>query len=404
MRTKYETLLSLFEWGSIMGIDPYELGQVGTGFPANNQAQCAHVFFQYQWQQDYLSRDEVGLAIQKAEQEIATYLTYWPAPKYFVAEPHVFPRPIERYLYGAGTTKRFQTKAVQLNWAKVQGGGIFARTPIQASAAVVYADKDGDGVNDLFTVTVPTSITDISQIAIYYTTADRNGVAIDETWRIRPVNVAISGGNAVITGHPSLCVVPNKETIYGAQVLSVTDVANFITGVDVYQVYTDNSTSISQPSQGVAEWEAFPDDCAIPPCDVELWPVCLSARNVEGALVGVDYWLSGQNTPTQFREPDRVEVNYLAGVTRQLNGLMDATMANAVAHLATALLPVDKCGCERSSRIVHYWRSYPTDGEQTRPIAPEEITENPFSTQAMGALFAWRLLREFYRMPAVFTR
>ena len=74
MRTMYDTQLSLFEWAMEMGIDPFELAQVGSGFPITNQAQCAHVFFQFSWQQDFLSRTEVALSIQKAE-ELIVYLS-----------------------------------------------------------------------------------------------------------------------------------------------------------------------------------------------------------------------------------------------------------------------------------------------------------------------------------------
>lgn len=392
MRSQYDTLLSLFEWGSQMGIDPYELAQVGTGFPAQTQPACASTFMQYSWQQNFLSRDEVALSIQKAENLIANYLGYYPAPKYFYQEKHLYPRPVERYLYGAGTTKRWQWKPVALNWTKVQNLGLFKRTLINGAGAVIYSDPDGDGVTDLFTVTVPTTVTDPTQIAVYYTLADRLNADIDETWRIRPVNVAITGGNAVITGHQSLCVKPSLEVGYGAQPLDVTTAANFITSMEVYQVYTDTSSTVADPAEGVAHWEPFPNDCSIGPCSAEEWPICANGIDATMGMVGVDYLIAGQNSPSQNREPDLLFVNYLAGVPRQPNGRMDAQMADIVAHLATSLLPVDKCGCERSQYIVHWWRSFPGDGTgETRPIAPEEI-DQPFG-QTMGGLYAWRALQ-----------
>lgn len=399
MRTNADTLLSLLEWGLIMGIDPYELGQVGLGFPVPNTAQCQHVFFQYQWQQDFLSRDEVGNAIQRAEEMIAHYLTYWPAPRYFTGEVKQYPRPVEKYLYGAGATKRWQWKDVSLEWCKVQAVGTLVRTPI-LNSPVVYSDTDGDGVADLFTVTVATTVTDPTQIAVYFALADRFNDPIDETWRVRPVNVSISGGFATITGLRALCVKPALETIYGAQILDVTVAANFVTTMDVYQVTTDSTSTSVDPAQGLAIWEPLPNDCAIPPCNVEEWPVCIGARNAEMGRVSIDYLIGGQNGPTQSREPDRVMVNYLAGYPRQPNGKMDRVMADAVAHLATGILPVDKCGCERSQRIIHWWRSFPSDGTDTRGITPEEINNCPWG-QSMGALWAWHLLQYMRNQQAV---
>lgn len=399
MRSSAETLLSLLEWARIMQLNPWEVAQVGTGFPVVNSAQCQHVFFQYGWQQDFLSREEIGNSIAKAEQTIADFISYWPAPKYFVGEELQFPRPAQRYMFGAGTTMRWQNKTVQARWLKIQRAGLFARTDINP-AAVTYSDQDGDGVIDRFTASVPTSVTDPAEIGVYYTAADRNNEPIDETWRIRPVNVTITGGVATIAGHASLCIKPDLELMIGAQVLDVTITTNFITQLEVYRVYTDTTATVADPAQGQAEWEPLINDCAVPPCAVEVWPICVGARNVESGQISADYWLDGTNCPTQPREPDRITVNYLAGVARQPNGMMDQTMANCVAHLATSILPVDKCGCERSARIIHWWRSFPQDGMQDRPIDPQEIEENPFGP-TMGGIYVWRQLRYLQKIIAV---
>ena len=54
MRADTETLLSLFEWGQLLGINPWELAQFES--PTEHSAQCESVFYQYAWQQDFLSR------------------------------------------------------------------------------------------------------------------------------------------------------------------------------------------------------------------------------------------------------------------------------------------------------------------------------------------------------------
>lgn len=405
-RADVDILLSVDEWGAIMGIDPYELNQVTLGFPNNStntqNAQCAHAFFQYSWQQDFLSRQEVGEAIQKAEQALAEFMLFWPAPKAIYAEVVQFPQPHERYLFGAGTTKRFQKKPIQLDWSKVQTGGQYVATDLGAQA-IVYSDANSDGILDTFTVTFATTITDPNQLALYFTPADRDNATFDATWRIRPVKVSVSGGNATIKGGRWLCIKPDLQSAYGAQNLDVTVAGNFVTTLQAYSLVVDTSTANS--AQGVAVWENFPDnDCAGSgtPCVSEVWPICLDLKNPDMGLVTADYWLNGGNTPSSPREPDRLTINYIAGYPRQADGRMDRTMADMVAHLATAWLPVDKCGCERSSRIVHWWRSFPSDGVDTRSITQKEVDDNPFGP-TMGALYAWQRAKVFSNIFAVGT-
>lgn len=385
-RASVYTLLPLDTWAEIMGINPYEFNQIGTGFPTVNQAQCEHVWFQLPWQQDFLSREELARAIAKAEGMIASELRYWPAPKYFVNETHTYPRPFKRYGWGGGGTVRYQWKSVQLDWGKVQGGGTQARTLINAAAAVTLSDTDSDTINDRFTIgPIATTVTDPDEIAIYFNSVDRNGVALDESWRIRPITVTISGGNVTITGHASQLILPDLTSPVNPVVLNVTTAANFATTVELYRVYRDATSTVANPAQGNAVWEEF--DCETPPCNVTYLPVCLGARNAEMGQVSVDFYQNGVNGCFSA-EPDRVVLNYLAG-ERLVSGRMDPIMADIVAHLATGLLPLGSCGCERSDRIVAWWRNLPTkDKEGARPLTFRDLDNNPFGV-SRGAMWAW---------------
>lgn len=380
-RASIETLLPIATWGKLMGINPYELDQIGKGFPKDNTAQCEHVFFQYSWQQNFLSREEVAKCIRMAEERIAEELGYYPAPKYITGEAMPYPQLYNREMRGNGYNSRGKLKAVELNWKKVLGGGILARSDIDLTAAVTLSDTDGDGVNDTFTVTAPTTITDPNQIGVYFKDIDRNSEPIDETWRIRPVRITIASGIVTIKGHCALLVVPDLTLRTNAAVLDVTDAATYVTEVEVHRVYTDDLTITS--SQGSAIWEVA---CDTPPCNVELSALCIGPRQPENGFVWVDYNPEGCNCSG---EPDRVSINYLAGEPL-VNGQMSQTMANIVAHLTTALLPVEKCGCERADRIIAYWRAIsPASGEGLRPSLTGDLSANPFGPQR-GAVFAWQ--------------
>ena len=407
--------MSLDEWAMLMGIDLYELNQVGLGFPTSStnsqNAACEHMFFQESWQQDFLSRQEVGNAIQRAEEAVFEELGYWPSPRYIVNEEVQYPRPAERYLFGAGTTKRYMNKALQLRSGKVQGAGTIVATDL-GSQSVTYSSANSvnaaNGILDTFTVAFATTITDPTQLALYFTPSDRDNAPFDDTWRLRPVTVTISGGTATITGKRAMCVKPELQGAYGANTLDVTVNSNFVSNLEAYSLVLDQSTTTSDPAQGQAEWEGIMvngifTDCSIPPCQVEVWPVCVGDRNWDMGLASIDYLLAGQNQPSQSREPDRVVVNYVAGVPRQANGRMDRAMSDIVARLATAMLTSDKCGCERSQRIIREWRSYPTDGMGTeRNLLPAEVADCPFEPRA-GALFAWQRIKRLRSFAAAVT-
>lgn len=390
-RASVETLMPIDTWAKIMGVSYFEFNQLGQGFPKPDTKQCPHVFMQFPWQNDFLAREEIAQTIQIAENLIAQQLGYYPAPKYIVDEVQPFPRPSQRDLYGLGRTNRGQWKAVGLDWKKVQGGGVLARTSIALHAAVTYSDKDGDGVNETFTASAATTVTDINEIGVYFTDTDRNTEPIAEQWRIRPVRVSIAGGTVTIVGHSSLLVVPDKTLVTNPANLDVTNVANFVTEVEIYRVYRDDTVDNTNNTskQGYAMWETI--DCQTPPCGVQYAAVCIGARDANLGFVSVDY----QPAPVcQGVAPDRVSLSYLAGEPL-INGQMNPDMADIVAHLATAMLPSEKCGCDRAQRIIAYWRQVaPAPGEGLR----ETVTglghmENPFGTQR-GAIYAWQKVKQ----------
>ncbi len=389
-RADTETLLPLDTWAKIMQISPYEFNQIGVGFPKPNAQQCNHVFFQFSWQQDFLSREEVAQTLEMAEHMVASELGYWPAPKYILDETLNYPRPPARDLYGGAMTNRYQLKSVQLGWKKIQGGGVLARTDINLAAAVTYTDEDGDTVLDTFTLTEPTTVTDPNELALYFTSADRNGDDIAETWRVRPIKVSIAAGVATIKGHAALLIEPDLTLKSNAEVLNVTVTTNYVTTLELHRVYRDDTvdTAAGTSKQGYAMWESGP--CDEPPCSMITGPLCIGERNSQIGFVRVDY------TPSDTCKgyaPDRLSVSYLAGEPL-VNGNMAPAMADIVAHLATALLPVEKCGCERSNRIIAYWREVgPAPGEGLRErLTGLGSSDNPFGPQR-GALYAWNKVK-----------
>jgi hypothetical protein len=409
-RASIPTLLSLDQWADVIGVSRWEINQLGQNFPLNQTMlgsatqQSPHVWFQNNWQIDFMSREELAGNISRAEEMIAEELRYWPGGKYIVSEELQYPRNYRRSVYGYGGTNRMDWKACQLRWTKIILPGIRLFTLIGSAFNVTTSDTDGDTVLDTFTGSFATTITNPTQISVAFAAADRYGsVPIDDTWLIRPVRVSIANGTCTITGHAAQLAKPILQN--GAAVdsggLDVTVAGNYVTTLEAYWDRCDGTVVAgagNTANQGQAEWEG---DITVPPGSVQTLPIALNARNADMGLVAPDWLLNQGQVPPQPREPDRVVVNYLSGIPFIAGGSMDRTMADIVAHLATGMFAVQRMGQMRVSQIINYWAMPPSQGDQRRPITVKEIDNCPFGT-SRGAMWAWLRVQNLRQIvPAI---
>lgn len=392
-RATQRTLLPLDQWAAILGISPWEFN--GFEYPAPKSAQCQAVFYQFAWQADHLNREEVAEAIAQAEEMIAAQLRYYPAPKYIVDEVISYPRPHQRDQFGFAGTPRGEWKTVQTEWHQVISGGVFNRTPIGtiSGGALVAKDEDSDGVFETFeaTLTDPAIATliDPYELALYFVAADRHGEGLDESWRLRPLTISIAGNTATFRGHRTLLANPEKAYGVTQNPLNPTISGNYVTSLDCYRVFTDTSSTDALPYQGVAIWKNDPS-CQ-QDCTFSLIPLCLGQHQNRQGTVFASF---GDPCTWPFRrEPDRLQVNYVSGLPL-VNGQMEANMARAVAYLSCGLLAHEKCGCERSNRILERWQRPVLRFEDTtakaQAFAP---SDNPFPMTA-GGMYAWKFVRD----------
>lgn len=396
-----------------MQIDRWTLNQFGTGFPDNSRigaASCRDPFYQYGWQFDALSRDEIALAIQKAEDMLAKALNFYPAPKYIVQEQIQYPVrnrytaqgiPYGLYAWSAlprGFAYPYPYRAaVQTRWHKVWGGGTLARTLIGDTTNLALTDTDGDSVYDTFTatITVPSG-TLASEIGVYFREADRvpASAPIEEQWRIRPLDISVSGTTATIKGHSTLLAKPILQTGVDVAPLDVDAAASYVAQVTVYRVYRNSDDS------GTAYWEQL-DGCTDTPCTLETQTLCLGDRNGRMGQVFIGY--DPADCCNEWRAPDQVTINYLAGEA-EVNGRMNPIFAQYVAHLATGLLASATCGCDRFRRIIEYWRydvmvGAATATDRGRPLTDHE-SQSPFGF-SRGALYVWNRIADTQQITGV---
>lgn len=408
-RSQYGTLLPLDTWADIMQIDRWTFNQFGVGFPEGAKiginTGCRDVFYQYGWQFEALSRDEIALAIARAEDMLAKALTFYPAPKYIVQEQIPLPRAASRNYGGCGLSQWSSVghfyggypypyhAMIQTRYHKVWGGGTLARTLIGDTADLALSDSDGDGVFDTFTATIVVPAgTDANEIGVYFRAADRVPASdpIAEQWRIRPVTVTLTGTTATIKGHSTLLAAPVLETIVDPEPLDVTVAAHYVAQVTVYRVYRDSDNS------GSAFWEPF-GNCTETPCTLEEQAICVGDRNARMGQLFIGY--DEAACCNSWRAPDKVTINYLAGEALASNGQMQPEYAQYVAHLATGLLASFSCGCDRAKKIIEYWRfdaSTAAQDQGGRALTPHEL-ESPFG-YSRGALYVWNRIADIQQV------
>lgn len=401
------TLLSLDEWREAIGWNPWHFwGLAGDKAPVTSS--CNTTVTQYGWQStDAAGRDDILQAIAAAEESLIEYLGFSPAPRWEYDELP-FPQFNDRRgaflssVDAVGEWMPFKVKRGELLEIGAQARALIG------SPSVALSDEDGDGLKETFTLTIATTVTDPEQIAVYFDTAERfDGSTISERWRVRPVNVSISGGTATITGRTWTIVKPVLYEGWNASTpLDPMTETNFAGTLAVYRLYTDTT------AQGEFVWETPPGACL--DCDSSmansLDPAAearVSARYVIrhaeiGYIAGetAEYdsgsaeWIAkawGLSYP-----PARVRVAYRAGrKLDEVSGQMSRQMKTIVARMAAAELSRRICACENANRELWRWqfdRARAAGSNDEQYSIDQRDLGNPFGTRE-GHIFAWKQVK-----------
>ena len=407
------TLLSLSKFAKILGINPahfwggsaYNL--IPQVFPV--QPNCSSVWYQYQWQDaDRTGRYDIALEIQLAEQEVADFLGYWPAPFFVADKERPYPRPYRREYFGAGGDIRGLAKSVSANYGRIIAGGRRAVSLIDDAVAVVYSDPDGDGFSETATITAATTLTDVNEIKVYQ--AGRDG---DMEWEIRDVrSKTITGGNVVIVVDSWLMIDPALYEVMvndgGMVAIDISTTGNFVVTVDVYREYVDTTQAAA-----VFYWENAYVDCATcgglgcEACGQVTQDGCLRIRNADTGIVvprPASYDAEDEQWDASSfsggREPDRVRLWYYAGerskeyLAGRTTDPMPYSIAQAIAFMAIARLERPLCECGNVESLYSALREDLTANlRDVSYFLAEEARVNPFGTKR-GEVLAWRRLRK----------
>lgn len=383
---------------------------------------CNTLINKYRWQMaDQAGRQAFEQAILAAEERIFDVLGFWPAPKYTVKDlhfPHYMNRQVDIVGY-AGSDGRWQ--AMYAEEMYIQSCGVQTRTLIEADVTVTRSDNDSDGLKEQFTLSVATTVTDASQIAVYFSSADRfDGSDVSEDWRVQPINVSISGGTATITG-PAWII--GKPVLYEGMSTTALDPGvddQFVSTLDVYRLYINQEGTTTDTAQAVLTWETIPypywaggDDPTNPSDDPaavgdKIGRVALRDKEqglfapAEALYNSTDgYWYAPDTI--RYRPPDRVRLRLFAGYPLK-DGNMSPVMARIVARLAAAEMSHRVCACKDAQREFERWQrdlSRTTGPDQWGAINTEDLI-NPFGSN-LGHVDAWKQAKMFRRLNGIPT-
>lgn len=406
-------ILPLESWRQNFSYHPWFFNGLSSvaWYPVDTE--CPSLVYQYSWQaNDSVGRDDVKRAIESAEGKLSEWLGYYPAPHFVEREittPRWYDTRLNRMSYSDATGRWL---GAQLPEGKIRAIGVETRTII-GNALLVYSDADGDGLNDTFTTSIATTVTDTAQIEVMFTAGDRlNGEAAGAAWAIAPLNITISGGMATIRGRAWQAVKPIKQEAGTAVDPSLA--ANFITSVDVYRHYCDPTGTTQDTAQAVLIWEttpwpSFAACCVTTPTNVNSKdPAALgyalarvNIRDAENGIVSFGEavydtasasWISAGSC----RPPDRVLIRYYAGDDL-------SKWAKVIADFSAAEFGKRVCACGSANRMIYQMqvdRAFGGDARVEKFTMTQADDQSPFGYKE-GQLNAWRVVRNLRKLAGV---
>ncbi len=389
-RSNTVTLLPLDRYAKIMYLSEPHFNQMD-GSKAPLVKSCNGL-----WDQD--ARDSLAWTMQQAEEMIAQYLRFQPAPKFITDEEIPFSL--------RGVRRDWWNAEVKTQWAKIDCFGTETLTLKKANADVIYTNSNNNPNNreNLATISSTglyvdelTACDNACEVAVFFRIADGAEDAADPRWEIRPVEVDIDGSTMSITAESSLFVKPSLWALTEMECAGNVDskawqidfdTANLVSQVDVYCRTVNQATPVTLYWDGVCNCTGV--------CEHSTQTACAYRTDKRRGYFAprAATWNGTTNiytTPTyQQSVPESLFVNYRAGLALDRSCRMNGNMERAIVKLTNALLPEPPCGfCGDVAN-----RMWSDDRKDIDPLTPEAATM-PWDLYKRGALDAWRIVKTF---------
>lgn len=271
---------------------------------------------------------------------------------------------------------------------------------------IAYSDADSDGFDEVATITIATSVTDVCELKVYF--KDKSG---RKEWEVRPLKTkSISGGVFTATVDSWLLLDPDLLAAFpgpenaGFQDIDAENSSNYVATVDVYREFVNPAAQCDLLWEGAEACICGGAGCSV--CGYESQTACVTPRDELLGMVsavpgtynaGTDRWTFVSFT--QGYEPNKMKISYLSGdegVSYSGCYEMSRDLALAVTYMATARLPRPLCRTcetlrEREKELKEDLIFISPGGDATRFIT-REVLNCPFGTR-YGELEAWRIIK-----------
>lgn len=399
--------LSIDQWAELMGVPVLEFNNLdisGCQFDYERE-HCSQFWSHWQYSSNSnISREQLAFFIQQAEQQIENYLGYHIAPTWSYNEQHNLPREV-----GVDLSQiKFQT-----DWKNVIHGGTSKLTEI-GTANVVYSDEDGDGYNELATIT----ITDESLSAFVYSFPNRfrlfmpghNGKDTYEIEYFLGYNYNDDTHTLTVTTNSWILVNPQLYLPKGfnaKRAYNACDSNIYVTTVEISFEEVDTCLPNAQ-----IVWGGNNQPCADGGCIETTQPACIKWINkcegtftVQPVSVNADTGCIESYLSTYCNisnMPDAVRINYISGCHDKssfvhpylIGNTPCADLLRAVLALSVTYLGGVPCACTCIEDQISYFN---TDLATTSAVGTSyrysfEMIDNVFGSAKRGAIEAFAIL------------
>lgn len=274
-------------------------------------------------------REGIATALHDVAQQAAEHLGFSPRPTWVEAEP-VYVDPDARY----------DAQTYTARWGYIEAIGKRATSEISSDVEITYSDTDEDGIRDTATLTVTTDV-DVSEIEVFFRTADGAPSAAHARWQIEGLTVTKSGNTVTITGHAALFAHPRKvwaleydnHDIQTKHAGDPREIDHFVTHVDVYRVYADPTQAV----QVISNPRVVGEDSAI----------VYATADITNARAGYFTVRTASDQTPPSTQPRTVKIWYKAGLPLE-DGNMNRALETAIVRYTNVLLPQEPAQFARS--------------------------------------------------------
>jgi hypothetical protein len=389
MHSIRETGLSIIEFAEYHNLNPWYLAQIGEDVPlrrvAERRAKCDHITYEYDWQDDRLSRGEFARAIGQAENAFAQYAEYYATPTFIEDEEIQLPLPMIQAMQSGRRLDRYKAHTT---YGQVQKIGTRAYT-FAADVEVQFYDRDGDDLDERFYIEVakPDGVS-VDELFVFYTSDDVGDLNFWE-WQVRPLDVTYDSNTDLVRfeGYVYQIVMPDLMIEPQPESLSALNPLIYAPNLAVYRVYVDTTL------QGT--------EYVLTSCEEATETMCYGLLNRK--IGQIDFAPSLANNckcvPSQFR----LGANYLSGIPLK-NRRVEKLHAEIICLLAAAYLRCLPCGCacgDDDSVLSRYWEvpSFEYEHGKRTAMVTMALMENPFGPQ-YGAIRAYELAKNLQLIHA----